>query len=203
MSAATSCIVAPRPIAPKQSASKALRGTVGGSSVARRCRMCRRASSGREATLEHKSSLSATRIFVDTASRSASSVCRWFCSSPTASQPATAARLNALAAYLERAPVRKAAWLAESFVRSASTSASWLRNWRAPCSARTATRCFATRARGPAPSREKPPEPPPARCCSARRASRAEAQELSCCKAGRTLSAPRATRRNRTPSMRS
>jgi len=59
-----------------------------------------------------------------------------------------------LAPNLRLAPVRNAAWLAESSARCASISASWFRSSRALCVAPRSARCCESRSAGVALARD-------------------------------------------------
>mmetsp|Transcript_43851 Transcript_43851/g.121309 ORF Transcript_43851/g.121309 Transcript_43851/m.121309 type:complete len:231 (+) Transcript_43851:2409-3101(+) len=110
------------------------------------------------------------------------------------------ARRSALAPYLDLAPIRKAAWLTESFALHASISASWFRSSRAVCiKLRMALYC-ATRLLGAAWARTSPSPMRAAVRCSEICSSMAATSSPSWNKAGRTPSASPAMRRTRTSS---
>mmetsp|Transcript_61407 Transcript_61407/g.180135 ORF Transcript_61407/g.180135 Transcript_61407/m.180135 type:complete len:254 (-) Transcript_61407:1119-1880(-) len=176
------------PQAPEQSASREARDAVGRRVLRRWRRRCR-ASGSRAASFAQRSSRRAARILGATRWRSLST--SWKAPAPPVARGAHRAplRRSALAPYLERAPLRKAAWVAESFVRSASISASWFRSSLAPWRHRTAALCCAMRDCGPARARRSLSAPGAARCSSSLR-SRAAVQRSSCSSAGRALVSP-------------
>mmetsp|Transcript_34855 Transcript_34855/g.89495 ORF Transcript_34855/g.89495 Transcript_34855/m.89495 type:complete len:272 (-) Transcript_34855:1756-2571(-) len=188
-SPASSAAVAPVPLAPKQRASSAVRGTLKGNSLPRRWRRRWRDAASSLASFEQKSSCSATLIFPATCSKSRSTAWNWSPSLP-ASSAQRAPRRSALAPYLERAPLRKAAWLAESLVHNTSISVSWFRSSFAPWRQCKAALCCARRDCGPARARCIPLPAPAAARCSSRRFSRAVVQQASCSRADRAPSAP-------------
>mmetsp|Transcript_60168 Transcript_60168/g.188448 ORF Transcript_60168/g.188448 Transcript_60168/m.188448 type:complete len:285 (-) Transcript_60168:696-1550(-) len=173
----------------------ARRGTLAGSTITSCRRNCSRTSSPRAATLAQKSSRKACFIFSAMRPRS-DFISDRRCAGSSAPSPWAEARARALAPYLDLAPVRKAAWPAESFALCASISASWLASSWAPCVLRLRALCWARRSAGVALA-SLSSAPLFALCCSAARACKAVVQERSCCSAGRTASAPTATRRTR------